>query len=122
MRLFDQEAFEEVNAWNRARGHREWTAEELPSMGMMVPGVAAGFMYQTDSTVAFLENFISNPEAKASEVSEAIDELVDFFRSQAKNLDIQRLVIFSKKRSIGKRAQKLGFSHVGEWQGYRAEV
>jgi hypothetical protein len=111
-----------INRWMRAHGKRGFSPDELPEIGFIVEDVAAAFMYQTDSTVAFLENFVSSPSAKPKSVARALDAIVKELRHVASMNGISRLVVFSKVRSIGKRIGRLGFQLKGDWQGYSAEV
>lgn len=111
-----------INGWMKGHDKRGFVAEELPTIGFIVDGVAAAFLYQTDSSVGILENFVSNPEASPQQVASALDKIVKELKFAASKEGIDRLLVFSKVRSIGKRIGRLGFELKGNWQGYAAEV
>jgi hypothetical protein len=65
VRAYDPSDLAEVNAWHRARGMRELKPECVPRFGLIEPGLAAGFLYVTDSRIVFADGLVSNPEAPA---------------------------------------------------------
>lgn len=84
-RLYEPKDFEQIQVWAKHRG-TEYTESQFPKVGFIVDGYAAYFLYQTDSTVCFLENLIANPLTEGSDRCEAIDLVVDAVISEAKAL------------------------------------
>lgn len=77
MRRFDiSKDLAELNGWYRARGLPEVPLEALPLTGLIVPGVAAGFLYLTDSSLAMLEGFCTNPQVGRDERARALDQII----------------------------------------------
>lgn len=111
-----------INHWMKGHDKRGFVAEELPTIGFIVDGVAAAFLYQTDSSVGILENFVSNPEATPKQVAKALDLIIAELKRAASREGIAQLLVFSKVRSIGKRISRLGFELKGDWQGYSTQV
>jgi len=111
VRDFDNEKdLEVINGWLTARSQRALKKSELPKIGMIFDNVLAGFLYQTDSDMCFIENVVSNPKAKNKAVSCAVDFLTARFIVTAKDIGKPKVFMFSKTRSITKRAQELGFN------------
>lgn len=75
IRRYEPGDLEEMNRWYAARALALVTAGQLPTVGFIVPGVAAGFLYRTDSSLGFLDGFISNPEAPAHRRAAALLEI-----------------------------------------------
>ncbi len=81
----------------------------LPSTGRIVPGVAAAFLYKTDSRVGFIENLISNPDANPGVSSEAIDLCVLAIAEEARRLGFEFLWGSTFIPGVVERAKRLGF-------------
>lgn len=58
----------------------------LPKTGFIVPGVAAGFIYSTDSDCCWIENVIANKDATKDEKDEALDLLVPALLQKAEEM------------------------------------
>jgi len=85
VRMYTPEDFAEVSGWAKERG-QEYSADLLPPTGVIIPGIAAYFLYTTNSKTCFLENLISNPNTSSIERDKAIEvvthTLVRFAREQ----------------------------------------
>lgn len=122
LRKFEVEDLEEINLWLNERDQRGLEEDELPMTGFIVPDVAAGFFYMTDSSLGFIENFVSNPDAKAIEVSMAVDEITETLLRCAVEMRLTKVFMMSKKNSILNRAEKHGFERKGSWEMASREV
>lgn len=78
--------------------------------GFIVDDVAAGFLMQTDAGVAYLENYISNPDARPKQVATAIDQITAALLGLARAKGFEYVAAFTALSSIEKRAQRLGMS------------
>ena len=76
VRPFTESDLPEFNRWLALRGMLPLRRSSLPRMGRIVPGVAAGFLMQTDTDRAFLEPLLTNPEAPPNQRNDAINEIV----------------------------------------------
>lgn len=63
LRPYKPEDFETVARWARDGYNTEYSEDQFPQTGFIVDGVAAAFMYATDSSVCYIENMISNRSA-----------------------------------------------------------
>ena len=52
-------------------------SDHLPEHGFIVDGIAAGFLYKTDSKFALLEFVIANPDTSKEDRSKALDLVID---------------------------------------------
>jgi len=104
-----------INEWAQAQGvGGDIAGPHLPAVGAIVPGVACGFLYQTDSAISFIDNLLANPNAKLREMSKAVDVIVEYLTSYATSVGCQDIVVITRRRSVARRAVKLGFHHVGQ--------
>jgi len=103
----------EVNSWYAARGRPVVPRAALPATGRIVPGVAAGFLYLTDSRLALLEGFISNPTAGLRSRARAIDQITVALLREAKRRGVVDVIGFGASPGIVRRVQQLGMRKVG---------
>jgi hypothetical protein len=69
-----------------------WTAHKwnapsylmLPKTGFIIEGLCAGFLYKTDSEIAWLEFVISNPKSDKELRNEALNILIEKLINEAK--------------------------------------
>lgn len=102
-----------LNAWYQAHGYGPLRSGELPATGFLVEGVAAGFLYRTDSDTVILEGFITNPEATSEERYHALLQVHTALLTAAKQSGARRLVALTADDSLKKRAQDQGFTSLG---------
>ena len=111
---FDADAhLGEVNEWNRAQRVPAVAPTMLPRVGFIVPGVAVGWLYQTDSAMGLIENFVTNPGAPRRDRWEAISEIALALAHHAKSVGIQALKITTGHRSLGRIAIRHGCVYQG---------
>ena len=96
--------------------------EALPLNGFIEPGVACGFLYLTDSAIAFVESYASNPEKSSKERHEALEAVSVAIMAAAKAAGVARLVLFTADHGILHRATEWGFSAIGTLTGMSREV
>lgn len=79
------EHYEDVCYWWSQHDWSQLPRDALPKTGFIVEGVAAGFLYKTDSQFAILEFIISNKNAKKEDRKQAVDLVVKNLIDEAKN-------------------------------------
>lgn len=104
MRRFATSDIDEINGWYAARGLPRLEPWAFPSMGLVEPGVAAGFLYRTDSGLALLEGIVTNPAASASSRHAALTAIGAELVAEAKRAGIKRLLGICRDRGIAERA------------------
>lgn len=112
----------DVQRWAIQQGVEPPAPDILPAVGLMVPDVAAGWLYQTDSRVGFLEYFLTNPLAPLVARHTAISAIAVELIAKAKALGLARVVSMTSHRSIGRISMRLGFSYIGPMHLLRLEV
>jgi hypothetical protein len=107
----------EVAAWYRIRGDDAPPLDMMPASGAIVPGVAAGYMYQTNSKMCMLEGFITNPLASPEERSAAIDEIARALIAKAEQLGFTYILALTDNWGIGRRAiDRHSFVRLGNYE------
>jgi hypothetical protein len=104
--------FDQVRAWMRFR-NEEITPDALPQTGFIIPGKGAGFLYRTDSSVAWIEGLVAAPDLDREERNKAIDLIVTAISQKAKALGFKLLLGYTVLEVVVRRAQRHGFKHVG---------
>lgn len=91
-------------------GAKDLRAEMLPTFGLVVDNCAMGFLYQTDSSLCFIENYVANPEKKDTEERNlALDKLTEELAAVAKRMGYKYLWSHTACPAIVERAKKHGF-------------
>lgn len=103
--------FEEIRRWNEAR-KEVITPDALPQTGFIIPGKAAGFLYRTDSCLAWIEGLVASPKLSKEERSQAIDAVVLSVSEAARQLGFKVLLGYTVLDAVVKRAERLGFTYV----------
>jgi hypothetical protein len=102
----DYKAFK---AWHEARNLVAPPKHALPKSGFIVDNVAMGFMYSTDSSIAYIEGFVANKEAPAEQRALAIDLICKAIMTHAKNMGFKVILGVSNIESICTISQTNGF-------------
>ena len=82
----------------------------MPTTGLIIEGVCATFLYETNSPICFMEGFISNKNIKDEEREECLDLLVTTLFHLAKEKGYQFMKGDSRYKTVIDRAVKLGFT------------
>ena len=106
----------QLDAWYLAHGYGHLRPGELPATGFLVEGVAAGFLYRTDSDTVILEGFITNPAATAAERYQALEQVHAALVAAAKQSGARRLLALTADDSLKQRAQEHGFASLGMFE------
>lgn len=87
-RIYKPEDYETLASWWDK--HPQWKPvpeEWLPKVGFVVDSdgspICAGFLYFTNSTIAWLEYIVSDPDSDKETRSEAVDVLINQLTTQA---------------------------------------
>lgn len=112
-RKYNDEDFEAIDSWYKSRGSKA-SKDLLPKIGFIVPGVAAGFLMQTDTGCCILEPFIANRYTDKAERHSALDAIMRDLIYEAKTLGFSRIFGFSSNEPMIARSLKHGFVIVEE--------
>lgn len=86
MKRYDPNMYDQINEW--FRDHRGDSIPEalLSKVGFIVPGVAVGFLIQTDTDVCLFEPFISNPKVPSELRETSLAGIVESLELEASKL------------------------------------
>lgn len=101
-----------VNAWMQF-WNEVLPEHALPKTGFIIPGKAAGFLYRTDSSVAWIETLVAAPGLGREERSQAVDAIVSAIIEEARKLGFKLLLGHTVLDAVVKRAERFGFTYVG---------
>ena len=108
----DYEMF--VSWWD---GHVGWEApleHALPDSGFLVEGdgfpVVAGWLYRTDSSIAWLEWIISNPQASKEERADALPILIERLTHEARMLGFKIVFTSTNNKRLLAQYEEAGFA------------
>jgi len=122
IRSFNPLDLDEMNRWYTQRGEPAIKVEMLPRLGFLVPGVAAGFLYQTDSSMALVEGFVSNPEALLCKRVKALHLILEGLTSAARGFGFKLVVGSSKRTGPVSLTLRQGFRRIGSYEMVVKEV
>lgn len=122
IRPVEESDFKEIFRWHELRGMRPPDIGSMPGVGLIQPGVAAVFLYRTDSDVCLLDCAVSNPEAERSECDEALDSILRELVKIASGTGFRKIFAMTRRGSIAKRLERESFQTVGEFQFFAKEI
>lgn len=122
MRSFHKSDYLSLCRWYERHGIQAPEASSLSKFGYIVPEVAAGFLYRTDSDVCLIEGVITNPTACRRERLGAVKLIASGLTEAASALGFKRVFAMTQKRSLGRVGLAQGFSHLGGFEFYSKEI
>lgn len=122
MRAFKMTDLSECNSWCRARGIPEIEAASVPLHGYFEPMVGVGFLYLTDSNIAFIDGLLSNPEAESALRGSVLAAIGERLLEDAKELRVKHLILYTQHGNVSKWATSHKFKDCGEHRMYAKEL
>lgn len=107
VRRYEEKDFPTIKKWGADWG-ADYVEDQFPNTGFIVDGVAAYFLYSTDSNVCWLENMISNKFAEPLARARALDLLVDAILNEARELGFTVAYATTNIIAVAKRARQNG--------------
>jgi hypothetical protein len=110
LRVFDVENdYPMLTEWWKGWNWPPVPLECLPKLGLIVGDCAAGFLYESDSNIAWLEWIISDPTAEKIMRSRAVDAVIGALWVQARARGFKKLFTSTNSPSLEKRLESRGF-------------
>jgi hypothetical protein len=113
IRFFRPEAdYEMVSAWWKAWKWPVLPLDALPKTGVIIStqtDVCAGWLYQSDSSIAWIEFIISNPNYREPDRSLCLDTLIGTLLTLAREAGYQNVFTSTNAASLIKRHERNGF-------------
>lgn len=107
VRPYEESDFDQIKQWGLMWGAK-YDDEQLPATGFIIDGVAAYFLYSTDSSVCWLENMITKRGVAPSVRDKAVQLLIDAGLRKAKELGFSVAYAATNIVSAAKRARDNG--------------
>jgi hypothetical protein len=105
-----------IRSWYRQRGLKAPKMAIFSDMGYIADGRVAGFLAIGNSSVAFIEGIISDPNTVPSLRKKSLMKLCGFLTDTALTLGYNTVIGVTKSASIVKVGEGLGFK---ELKGYK---
>lgn len=104
-----------IAKWWLAHNFPVIPSDALPKTGFIAVNekkemVCAAWLYSTDSTLAWMEWYISNPLAAKSEISEGLDLVIDKLTEVAREAGFTTIFTSMKHAGLIRRMQKHEFN------------
>lgn len=106
VRPYEQKDFEQVKSW--ARHGTTYESDLLPVTGFIVDGIAAYFLYETDSKVCWMENLIARKDSDPEERRKAIGMIIDSLLIEAKRKGYKVVYATTSNSALISRAMLVG--------------
>jgi hypothetical protein len=115
LKMFDRETdYPIVKEWWEGHGWNAVPLAVLPKLGVMAmlneKPIASGWLYMDNSVgVSMLEWMVANPDAKPKAVYKSIKTIVEFLKTQAKEMNYTVMLTTCKQESLARVYEKTGF-------------
>ncbi len=108
-----EDTITEAISWMVARGMPAPPRDIFSSAGWCVPGVAAWWLYLTDSSLAWTEMLCSNPKVGKERRSAAFDAVIAHVLTEARAAGTRILMCNIDRDDLEARALKHGYQVMG---------
>jgi hypothetical protein len=114
IRDFDvEEDYDTISTWYLDREEMPPPADMLPTHGIIIENVAAGFLVATDANLAFLDFYITNKNATKLERDLALDIITRRLLEIGEKFGMTNFKADTRIPAIVERAKKFGFKEIG---------
>lgn len=109
MMYSEEEHYLKISDWFQKQGLNPIPKDYLPALGWVSELGAAVFLYETNSKVCFIDNFICDPNVRGEQREKAIQECQDNIIEIAKIRGFKLVLGYTLSSHLRDRAQKLGW-------------
>lgn len=113
IRRFQKEDIAQVNEWELMWELNPSTLDHYPETGFIVDDVCAGFLYKTDSSICFIDGYISNPKTDKRVRKAALDMVTEKIFEVAKASGFNTCVAYTQNPSVRYRCLDNDFKPKG---------
>jgi hypothetical protein len=113
VRFYESADFAAIARWHEEQGVIAPARDLLPSVGLVAPGEAAGFLYCTDGGIALLEGLVANPRVGPRARSRALDDVVRGLVDEARKGGFRHALGFTQHRAVAERCVRTGARLIG---------
>lgn len=109
IRLVEKKDLKIIADWYKNHGQEAEQADFLSDIGFIVDNIAAAFLYTTNSSVCWIESYISNPESNKKDRKKALDLITEAIIQKAKDLGFMAIICFIDLKTTYQRCLDYGF-------------
>lgn len=113
VRMFQEADYPQVSDWLMERGITSIPYHCLSSTGVMIEDVACGFLYFTNSSMGYLDHFITNPKADKIKRRQALELIAQELITLSEKYGVKLLMAGTNYDLIEKIALKNKFKIIG---------
>lgn len=107
IRLFNKETdYNTIVKWWLDHDEFPCPVDLLPNIGFIVDDIVAGFLYQTDSKICFVESLISKKDTNKEERRIALDKLMDSLVEAAEGMNYKKIIFQTSHPRIKEQSLK----------------
>ncbi len=107
VRPYESHDFPQIKAWGEQWG-ADYREHQFPKTGFIVDGVAAYFLYATDSSCCWLENMVCNQYVEQGKRDQALDLIIQAILEEADNQGFKIAYATTDNIPLVKRALEYG--------------
>lgn len=122
VRQIEDHDLDQIEVWFAARGVSMPELWAFPKTGYIIPGVAAGFLFLTDTPVAIVDCYIASPYADSDKRNDALDIITHALIASARSNGCKIIKCDSAIEAIKNRAIRLGFKSTGSYESFKMEL
>jgi len=122
IRTFKTEDYSQLTGWFRQRELPVPPLDFLPKTGYIIDNVGAGFIYLTDSSLAIIDCYITNPESDKNTRDNALNWITIQLTAYAKSLGFKLIKCESQIQEVINRAKNNGFKEIGQFTSLAKEL
>lgn len=122
VRAYTEDDYKFIVEWMESRALDPLPKDVIPEVGGIVYGIACGFIYKTDSKMAYMEHYISNPFAERHARKQAMQMVTAYLIKQARDAGFKYLYASSYKTTICTLARENGFKYIGNQLAFLKEL
>lgn len=111
VRQFAPKDITSINKWLRRHGHAEATVTDVPRIGFIVPGVAAGFLRDCENGVGMIDSYVSNPLCKNLTRNQALDSITKSILNQP----FKQFITMTENQGLRNRFLKHGMTPMSSY-------
>lgn len=108
MRPFKRTDLASINKWLKRNSHPPVTLQDLPLKGIIVPGVAAGFLREVEGGIAIIDGLCSNPLVSSGTRNSAMNKIYKNLLS----MPYKQFIGFTVDAGALERAKRQGFQPI----------
>ena len=115
MRAYAPGDYREVAGWYEARRDVPPPARFLPPHGLIVPGIAAGFLVSTDTPACWIDSVVSNPAVCTMQRGRALRGIASGLIRMAHSLGFEAITITTQDPGVQRFAARMAFQRAGNY-------